>query len=207
MELRFGFGFGGFAVEALLGRTWPAHKPIAQLLAEYDITLHNSLFETRCYLQAGITPPNTPYIYMFDLGGTSGSFLYFRNSLLTVLPCEYSANSFVMASLRIKADQPLFSTWNSLFVVGSNPKPFVGVNAAWGHIWGQDADGRIHYENLDLRSPSDGFAELVVGVDGLLRWGVVDNGIAFAVRLHPWETKPLWAVLLTAELNPSTTNR
>lgn len=203
LELRIAYRLGGLAAEALLGRTWPAHKPIAQLLAEYDLTLHNSLFETRCYLQAGITPPNTPYIYMFDFGGTYGSFLYFRNSLLTVRPCEYTANAFVLASLRLRMDRPLYSVWNAMFAVGSNPRPFVGLSAAWGHIWGQDADGCITYEGLDLRSPNSGVAEVVLGVDGLLRWGVVDNGVAFAIRLHPQELQPVFSILLTAELRTS----
>lgn len=198
LELRFGYSLGGFAVEALLGRTWPAQKPIAQLLAEYNITLHNRLFETHYYVQAGITPPNTPYIYMFDLGGTSGSFLYFRHSLLTVRPCEYVASAFALGSLRLAFAEPLFHLWNGVLVMGCYPRPFVGVTAAWGMMWGQSVDGTLTYEGLDLQSPNHAVAEAVVGIDGLLRWGYVDYGAAFAVGLIPDRSRT--ALLLTAGL-------
>ena len=165
---------------------------------EDNNTVHLQPFVLHYHTQAGITPPNTPYIYMFNLGGTFGSPLFFRNSLLTARPCEYTANAFALASLRFGLEEPLYSVWNSLFVIGSNPRPFVGLTGACGMMWGQSSDGTLHYESLDLQAPNHGVAEAVVGVDGLVRWGMVDYGCAVACGFHP--AAPRWAWMLTAEL-------
>lgn len=199
VELRFGYTNGGFNADAIVGRTWPAQKTIAQLLVEYDHTFLLSPFALRLYTQAGVTPPNTPYIYMFDLGGTFGAPLYFRNTMLTIMPCEYTANAFTLGSLRLAFEKPLFQAWNSVLVVGTYPRPFVGVTAAWGMMWGQTDNGTLTYEGLDLQAPNRAVAEAVVGIDGLLRWGYVDYGAALAVSLLPDRSRT--AILLTAGLH------
>ena len=201
IELRLHCAAGGFAAEAVIGTTWPAHKPVAQLLVEYSRTFHLSPFTFHLHAQTGITPPNTPYIYMFDLGGTLGSPLFFRNSLLTIHPCEYTANLFASASSLLRLSSPLFSVYNRVLALGMAPRPFLGIDAEWGMMWGQDGDGRIHYEGLDLQAPCHGVAEAVVGVDGLLRWGVVDYGCAVACGFIPHATSLRWTILLSAELS------
>lgn len=198
LELRFDYTHGGFAADAVVGRTWPAQKTIAQLLVEYNTAFDLSPFTFHIYAQAGVTPPNTPYIYMFDLGGTLGAPLWFRNSLLTVGPCEYTANAFTLGSLRLALAEPLFQAWNSVLVIGTYPRPFVGLTGAWGMMWGQADDGTMTYEGLDLQAPSRAVAEATVGINGLLRWGYVDYGAALAVSLLPDRTRT--AILLTAEL-------
>jgi len=200
-ELRFNVQTSHFAGDVIVGHTWPAEKPVVQLLAEYDRTFRIALFDLRVFAQSGITTPNTPYIYMFDLGGCLGSPLYFRNSLLTVKQCEYTANAFILGLLRFGFEKPVFSMWNQLLVLGSNPRPFVGLSAAWGYLWGQDATGFLYYEGLNLTAPSNGLLEATVGIDGLLRWGSVDYGIATSVGLLPRTSTTRWAILLTAELS------
>ena len=75
--------------------------------------------------------------------------------------------------------------YNNLFSVGSNPRPFVGLTAFWGTLWGQDANGRKTLETFVLQSPYEGLLEPVVGVDGIVRWGAVDLGAAIAYRIAP----------------------
>lgn len=200
LELRIYLTCGAIKANLLLGRTWPAHKPIAQLLVEDNNNIHFSPFILYLHFQAGITPPNTPYIYMFDLGGTLGSPLYFRNSLLTVAPCQYTANTFILAAPRIGFEEPLFTLTNQLLALGTAPRPFIGLSGVWGRMWGQDEDGRMTYEGLDLQAPSHTVVEAVAGVDGLLRWGLVDYGCALACGFLPAGSQPRWAFMLTAAL-------
>ena len=164
----------------IVGKIWPTDKAILKLLTEYQKTLGFKHTYLSCFLQGGITPPNTPYIRMFDLGGTYGAPLCFRNALLTVRPNEYTANVFAFISLRFGLNKPLFRFYNKVFAIGSNPKPFVGMNGAWGWLWGQDEYGVLNYETLWLEALYNGYLEALVGVDGLLRWGGVDYGLSFA---------------------------
>ncbi len=198
LELRLSCHLGGFIGNATIGRTWPAQKTIAQLIVEYNKTFRFSHITLYLHTQAGITPPNTPFIYMFNLGGSLGSPLYFRNSLLTVRPCEYTANAFAIGSLRLGLTKPPFNLWNQLLEIGMYPRPFVGITGAWGMMWGQADDGTLTYEGLDLQAPNHAVAEAIVGIDGILRWGYVDYGTALAVSLLPDRSRT--AILLTAEL-------
>lgn len=194
----------GKHLEAVLacGHTWPQGKPIVRLLAFYEHADTLSFTELYTYLQGGITPPNTPYIRMFDLGGTYGAPLFFPNALLTAKPNEFTANTFLLASLRLRLHRPLYQLHSDLLVMGSRPRPFVGINAAWGWLWGQNPDGQMCYEGLDLQSPHRGVMEAVVGIDGLFEWGAVDYGVAFSCRPYPLENNALrWSVLVTAELS------
>ena len=205
LELSFNFISKYFRGNLVMGHTWPAQKPIVQLVGEYDRTFRIGLFDFRCYSQVGATPPNTPYIYMFDLGGSYGSPLFFRETLLTARPVEYTANCFVFGSLRFSLRKPLYNVYSHLFAVGSNPRPFAGLNAVWGDMWRgcvmTMADGSLVYEGLFLQPPDRGVMELFVGIDGLVRWGVADYGVAFALRPWPLEDgKPRCVLLFTAEL-------
>ena len=207
LQLTLSFAFeNSFKTKLVVGRIWPVVKPLASFLSQYSETFVTRSFRTDIFVQGGITPPGVPYIGMFDLGGTFGAPVWFRNVLQTVRPSEYTANAFILLSMRCGLRKPLFDVYNSLLVVGSRPRPFVGFSAAWGHMWGQDADGCLSYEGLDLTSPTRGLFEATAGFDGLLRWGSVDYGIAASVGLHPRTTPsgtpfPRWALLLTAELS------
>ena len=206
LELSLIYHIGWFSGSAVVGRTWPAHKLVAQLLVQSDNTFSLQPFTFNQFAQAGITPPNTPYIYMFNLGGTLGSPLYFRHSLLTAHPCEYTASLFVLSSSFLRLSDPLFTPYNNLFAIGTAPRPFIGLTAAWGHLWGQDVNGHLEYESLDLQAPNRLVAEAIIGIDGLLRWGYVDYGCAVAMGFHPLFPsgsticQPRWAVMVTAEL-------
>lgn len=197
----------GFSSQVEAGGTWPDATLVARLLAQYDRKLRLSPIELSLFLQGGITPPRTSYLYMFDLGGTFGAPLYFRNSLLTARPNEFTANAFAFLSLHLRPEDPLWYWWSSFASIGTSPKPFVALHAAWGWLWGQDADGQLTWEGLDLQAPHHGLVEALAGVDGLIRWGAVDWGIAAGYRLtpagvpyHRTETNDNLVLLITADL-------
>ena len=197
----------GFTSQVEAGGTWPNVTMVARLLAQYDRKLQLSPVELSLYLQGGITPPRTSYLYMFDLGGTFGAPLYFRNSLLTARPNEFTANTFVFLSLHLGPEKPLWHWWSSFASIGTSPKPFVALDVAWGWLWGQDANGRLTWEGLDLQATHLGIIEALAGVDGLVRWGAVDWGIAAGYRLthpsapyHLTQIQDNLALLITAAL-------
>lgn len=197
----------GITTQIEAGGTLPQYSLVARLLAQYDHSFDIGAFELHTFMQAGITPPSTPYIYMFDLGGTFGAPLYFRNSLLTARPNEFTANTFAFLSLRFGPSNPLCRLWSPLLQMGTYPVPFVALHAAWGHLWGQRDDGRLAWEGFDLQAPHLGIGEAIAGVDGLFRWGLVDWGVAVAYRLTPpqapyhfTQTQDNLALLVTAAL-------
>ncbi len=167
-----------------------------RLLAQYDRRFGIGPFYLSAFAQAGICGNTAPFYYQFDMGGTYGSPLWFRNSMLTLQPYEYVAQYFTYGSLRLQFKKPLFSLWSKLFAVGTNPRPMVGVSGAWG--------GRYDYGVGELTGGSSEAltaVELMAGIDGLIRWGVADYGVAFAVRPWPLDGgEARTAILLTAGL-------
>ena len=175
----------GVSSQVEVGTVWPQQRYVARLLTQYDRTFSFTHSHLQTFAQAGITPPHTPYTYLFNLGGTWGAPVSFRNSLLTARPNEFAANTFLFLSLRFALSRPLVEAWNRTLQLGTAPRPFVGLNAAWGHLWHQDPLGRLTHEGLELQAPLQGLVEPVVGVEGIIRWGVVDWGMAVAYRLVP----------------------
>lgn len=185
----------GVTAELKGGMVWPERQPYARLLVHYDRRIVFAPFHYPLVLtvhsQAGATTPNTPYFRQFDLGGTWGAPICFDHSLLTARPYEFTADYFALFALRLMPRDPLFNGWNRILQLGTAPRPFVGLDAAVGHP-----------------APNQGLAEPVVGVDGLLLWGVMRLGVALAYRLTPasapyhlTESNDNLAVLMTAQLN------
>ena len=171
----------GFAAQYELFGDWKTMR----LLAEYRRSIPLPFLKLDLYTQGGVTPKSNAYVDLFDLGGTWDAPVYIGNNLPTVSPNEFTANAFTLLSLRLQTARPLYSLYNNLFSVGSNPRPFVGLTAFWGTLWGQDANGRKTLETFVLQSPYEGLLEPVVGVDGIVRWGAVDLGAAIAYRIAP----------------------
>lgn len=179
----------GFSVQLELGYIFDTiggvSPYLARMLTCYNNSFHFSPFTLYIYVQAGITPQGTSYVDMFDLGGTYGVPLLIGNNLAIARPNEFTANVFGLFSILLKTMKPLYKIYSSFFSVGSNPMPFVGINAAWGHLWGQAVDGSLTQQGISMQAPCYGIAEPVAGVNGLIRWGAVDWGIAAAYRLVP----------------------
>lgn len=198
----------GIEARLTLGASWPQQKTVVQLLAQYTKQVPAGPFTLHLYAQTGLTPANTPYTYMFDLGGTYGAPLYFSATLLTAAPNEFTANAFFLVTPRLVLTRPLYRLWDDVVQLGSAPRPFAGLAACWGSLWGSRADGSMNYEGLDLQAPQLGIAEAVAGVESLVRWGVIDLGAALAYRFAPpsatYHHAQPWlnlAVMLTATAN------
>ena len=182
----------GFSAELLnaSSRTW-------RLLLQYDHRFGLGPFDLYTFAQAGICSNNAQFFYRFDLGGTYGSPLWFRNSMLTLQPYEYVAHRFAFGSLRFKLHDPLFKLWSKMFAVGTNPRPMVGANGVWGSKY-YDAVPPGYPEPTDKTMVG---VEVMAGIDGLIRWGAVDYGLSFAWRvpLAAGETSR-FATLVSAEI-------
>ncbi|MBR1765809.1 MAG: hypothetical protein IJ745_02050 [Bacteroidales bacterium] len=131
-------------------------------------------FYLNTFAQAGATTDGTPFSRQFNLGGTWGSPLMLGQSMQTARLDEFAANLFALASLRFGFRTPLFDLYNNDFVIGTAPRPFVMAGAMWGLSYGDH-----------MPAPDRGFAEVGAGIDGVVRWGVTDLGVAVAYRLAP----------------------
>lgn len=160
--------------------------PYARLLLQYRRSHRIALFTLGTYAQGGITTRDVPYSRMFDLGGHWGSPLLLSQSLVSVRSGEFAANLFAAASVKFGFTEPLFKYHIDLLNVGLRPRPFVQAGAMWGHLWGENENGIVYdYDELSMLSPSKGIAEVGAGIDGLVRWGVVDWGVALFYRMTP----------------------
>ena len=115
------------------------------------------------WAQAGYTTPEAPESRQFDISGTGRTPCYFEHTLLTVPPRSFMADMFAHVLVKYTAPLPL---WKTSF---SSPKPFLQLNARWGHT--------PDY-HLFIAEPATGF-------DGILRWGLLDMGVATAYQLTP----------------------
>lgn len=159
-----------------------------RLLVDYRRSIPLSFLKLDLYTQGGVSPRHNEYIDMFDLGGIYNAPLYLERGFSTIRPNEFTANSFALLCLRLQSRKPLYSSYSILFRTGSNPSPFVGLNALWGNMWGQDALGQRPWLDSYLQAPHRGLLEVSLGMDGIVRWGVVDWGIAIARRITPAST-------------------
>lgn len=163
-------------------------------IGQYAHTFRPGPFNLSVFSQAGIVlslkDGQTPYSRMFDLGGSWNSSYCFQRTLLTASPNEFTAEAFGFLSLRLSLRKPLYEVFSDLFQLGSSPRPFIQMVAAWGTLWNHDANGQRQvelgsFDNLTLQAPNLGILEPAIGIDGLIRWGITDWGVAAAYRLTP----------------------
>ena len=174
----------GLAVTATAGVTKGEYVdrndvPYLRLLAQYDA--EPGEFGLHVFGQAGFVSALAPYSRMFDLSGTAKSGYFFRNTFLTVRPNTFTANMFAHLCLNYTPPMPLWElSW-------SQPLAFLQVNAMWGQLFGQDIDGKLHHDGLDLQAPHLGLLEPAAGFDGLVHWGLIDLGFAVAYQICPFD--------------------
>lgn len=157
------------------GEWWVDSGYFLRLLLQYDQVFPvGRMLNFQVYAQGGLTTKGTPFSRLFNLGGTSGSAILFERSLLTARVDEFLANRFVLTCLRFGFSKPLFKYNSKLLQVGTAPRPFLLFDAAWGDMW-----------DIQNIGPDKGIAEVGAGIDGIIRWGRVDWGLALAYRLTP----------------------
>ncbi len=155
-----------------------------RLLAQYSnkIKLKNNHGQLSLFAQGGIVTEGAPVSRRFDLGGTGGGKYYFNNTFLTVRPNTFMAEIFSLASIRYTTGKGL---WKNNF---SEPHPFVQLNAMWGVHHGENHTiGTLDVNGTPMvfTAPSQGLMEPCIGIDKLLRWGMLDMGVAAACQLTP----------------------
>ncbi len=194
----------GFTLQARVGevtsRTMES-RIYATVIAQYakDIKMSNRRADRlSIFAQTGYATDNAPYSRLFDLSGSAGSYLYFRNSFVSVHPNAFVANRYAMLCVNYQSGKPL---WRVSF---SQPKPFVQVSGMWGSLAHADADGVRHYslllekdgiplsteiidreQILPLAAPNKGLFEAVLGIERLLKWNMMEAGVAFAYQFAP----------------------
>lgn len=156
-----------------------------RLLADYRRNLSFHAFKLNLYAQGGFSPRGNEYVDMFDLGGIYSAPLYLNHGFSTARPNEFTANTFAMLCLRLQTRMPLYNFYNSFFNIGSHPTPFVSLKAVWGNLWGQNADGQRPWLTTYLQAPHKGMLEPSLGLDGVIRFGLADFGVALAYRVTP----------------------
>lgn len=190
--------FSGLSGELLAGTTSQWASPFVRLLVQYNRKFFWEPLTLEVFAQCGFADEGAPYSRCFDLGGTWGSPLAMERSLLTARPNEFTANLFSLVTLKLSTAEPLFYYYHNNLLVGTSPSPFVLCNAAWGELRGHSSP----------QAPDKGILEVGGGVDGLLKWGLVDWGGAVVYRLtqksaayHFTKTEDNLMFLLTAKLD------
>lgn len=188
---------GRLRAELTLGLAHDIDRAFARLIAQYDRLLTVRPFELRLFAQAGVATTGTPYSRLFDLGGSLGSLYSFGQTLLTARPGQFGGHAFALATARLAMPSPLWDLYERNLQLGTHPRPFLQLALAWSRLAGQDADGLADIDRgetlldgtrlwpMAWRSLHRGIVEAELGVNGLLRWGVADFGVAAVWRWVP----------------------
>ena len=163
-----------FTADLILGRDFTQWESdyYLRLLTQYSQRFEEHKWgQFGLFAQAGYATLGAPQQRWFDLGGTFDAPLFFRNTFHTVLPGEYYDNAFALAFLSYHT--PAFYHTRI-----SNPRLFAQAGAMAG----------LH------EGPA---AELSLGLDRVIRWGILDLGVAGACQVYP-ETR--FAILSVATL-------
>ena len=175
----------GLTVQLQGGFVGEERRSFARLIGQYYNTFEAGAVAFDIYLQGGVASGGAPYTYLFDLGGSYGAPVCFNSSLLTATPNEFTARQYGVVGLRLHPVKPIYKLYSRILHIGSMPMPYVGVNAMWGELDGQDEEGQASVDGLQLQAPHRGIAEPVIGFDDILRWGSVSWGVAAAYRFAP----------------------
>ncbi len=194
----------GFTLQARVGRASGDNmesRTYATFIAQYakEKTLNNRRADRlSLFVQAGYATDNAPYSRLFDLSGSDGSFLFFRNSFVSVQPNAYIANRYAMVCVNYLWGHPL---WHASF---SKPHFFAQISGMWGNLAHTRGDGIRYYsllhesdrsltdlatanreQILQLTAPDRGLFEVVLGFDRLIQWNALEVGFASAYPYSP----------------------
>lgn len=142
-------------------------------IAQYNANLEK-VPGARLFAQAGYATNGTPYSRLFDLSGTAGTPYFFRNTFLSVPPHSLVAHCYALLFVNYTHPEPLWKlSWSA-------PRPFAQLGAMYGQSFGPAPDF-----DAPLTAPDRGLAEASAGFERLLRWGLLDLGVAAAFQIGP----------------------
>lgn len=137
-------------------------RAILQYSNSFKLNQYGSL---SVFGQAGFASSTTHRQHLFDISGTWGSYYFFNNTLLTIPTNSFVTDRFVRFTGTYNFSKYL---WNLPI---SHPQPFVQLGGAVGYNC---------YTNRMMS-----VFEPALGINGLLRWGYLDLGVAAAYRISP----------------------
>ncbi|MBR1517662.1 MAG: hypothetical protein IJ620_05935 [Bacteroidales bacterium] len=158
-------------------------QPFIQAIVQYNkVHTISPLLSLDTYLQAGASS-RVPYSRLFDISGTWNLVMFFNHTMLTVAPNEFHGHLYARATLTLSATHALYQ-WTY-----SAPVPFLQLGALAGWLIDHDGPtGSAIVDGFSLTAPSHGLLEPAIGCHSILRWGLVDLGLAAALRLAPPHT-------------------
>ncbi len=194
----------GFSLQTRVGEAESrTMKPrtYATVIAQYATTIkinNRGADKLSLFAQAGYATDDAPYSRLFDLSGSAGSIIYFRNSFVSVQPNAFIANRYAMLCINYQLGKPI---WKVSF---SQPKPFIQLSGMWGSLANADQNGIRNYslliesdrtpidvetmereQILPFVAPNEGLFEAVVGIERLLHWSNIEVGFACAYQFAP----------------------
>lgn len=195
----------GWKFDLLAGQYSNGQSLYARLLAQYDHShkFNNNHGKLSTFAQIGLSTPSTPFVCMFDLSGTFGSYYFFQHAFLTVPTNYFMSNEFAQLCLTYTQTKPW---WN---IQLSKPRLFLQLNTMWGCI-AQPADhafenGMYAYSLAENRpvspndfnlspvpgeavlyhTPTHALIEPAAGITHLLRWNYINLGLSVAYQITP----------------------
>ena len=168
--------------------------PYLRLLAQYNCNLRLARRgDLIFHLHGGFATPGAPATRLFSLGGTAASHYYYRNSFLTLPADAFLVSAFAQGTLCFVFERPLWNTRSSFStqsekasvsrrswcdVLYSRPFLFVQTSALVASLHQVHAASAV--SPLLPTAPEGLLFEPAAGLDGLLRWKILDAGIVVA---------------------------
>lgn len=149
----------------------------------YPKLMDNRLGRLDLFSRVGLATPNSPMSRLFNLGGTAFAPFFFNNAFVTVRPNDFMSNAFVQANLRYTSPYLWQKRW-------SHPRLVAQANGMIGTFWmgpiyPVNMKDNINREGFNLQAPQQGLLETVVGLERLIKWGIMDLGVAVAMQHTP----------------------
>lgn len=178
------------------------HHPYLRTIVQYNRQDNiGSMLTLKSFAQAGHTTSSI-YNRLFNLSGTWGCPIFFENTMMTISPNEFHAHLYARATLCLSPQKPL---WNTPY---SSPIPFIQISGMAG--WLVDNHQLATHcvvDGFPLDAPGRGLLEPAIGIKRIIKWGLMEMGVAAAYRLTPQtahyyrtDTTDNIAIMATAEL-------
>lgn len=155
-------------------------QPFVRLVGQYAHTYKlDGDAKTEVYLQGGYASSTAPLSRQFDLGGTAFGLYFFNHTFLTVRPNTFMANTFVHACATYRSPA-LYKTRISY------PCVIAQLNAMWGtQTTGMRFLQQTVVDGVGISAPTQSVLEPTLGLDKVIKWGILDIGVAAAYQITP----------------------
>lgn len=132
------------------------------------------------YSRFGIATPDCPASRMFNLGGTAFAPFFYKNAFVTVRPNDFMSNAYAQANIRYTSPYLWQKKW-------THPRIIAQANGMIGTFWNYKLDfyDTCIQDTYTFSSPQQGLIETALGIERLIKWGIMDLGVAIAMQHTP----------------------